>query len=466
MAKEKDAFRPDVLGIVAELEKVVKIQNITIGNEERMSTGLLVVDLMLGGGITAGMYTFSGAEQSAKTTLAINVLAASVNQDVDLRVLWDAEGSSGSSMDYIENIFETNKVKVDIETLFGTRVKGKYTKTPLIYYRDEGEMDTFFNWLSGLLRRLPDKRFDDDRWWYVYENNQENKAKFKGQYNRDLSSANNALYIPAPNGSLQAIILPDSYPSLMPPAMDSDDPNQSIAMQAREFSKNLPRVKGRLRAKRVALMGINQLRINPMARFTDPNYEPGGNALGYYSDVRIRSTARALSSVPYNPKGKKLEEEPSVSGDGTDKYRYIHLKTIKNKLSVPGREAWARIWVGDEDDRARGFCPVWDTFYTLVMTGQVTGKRSSMTLSLDGLGEAKRAIDWEKFKMLVLGDKEQIAWVCKKMGYAKAFNLRKGLFNMLRKGKLEELYVAEHRAKLNKAKEKVKDDDDDEEDDD
>jgi RecA/RadA recombinase len=452
------------------LEKVVKIQSITIGEENRCSTGSICLDIVLGGGLTAGMYTWSGAEQSAKTTLAIMMLAASVNQEVGLRVLWDAEGSSGSSMDYVENVFETQGVHADMETLFGVRKKGKYVVTPMIYYRDEGEMDTFYNWLSGLLRRLPDKRFEAERWWYVYEPTQENKAKYKGKYDRNLSAVNNGLYIPAPSGALQAMILIDSYPALLPESMDTDDPKSGMALQAREFSKNIPRVKGKLRAKRVALIGVNQIRKAPGVMFTDPNYEPGGEALKFYSDARLRSTPRALYGVPYDPKGKgQIEKEPSLSGEGEDTYRYIHLKAIKNKLSVPGRETWLRIWVQDDDAKARGFCPVWDTFYALHMTGQVSGKRTSMLLDIHGLGPAKKNIAWAEFKKLILGSKEDKAAVCKKLGY-KPINLRSGMFNLMRKGILEDLYAEQHKVALKKAKAKAKaaevdedeDDDDDE----
>lgn len=464
-AKETEDAPYNVLDILQELEKVVKVQGITIGTENRMSTGLLCVDLILGGGITAGMYTFAGPEQSAKTTLAITTLAASVQQSVGMRVLWDAENSTGSSMDYVENVFSTQGVELDTETMFGVRSKGKYQQKPLIYYRDEGEMETFFNWFSGLLRRLPDKRFENNSWWYVYEATQENKAKFKGRIDRTLSSANGALYIPAEDGALQAVVLLDSWPAMLPASLDDDDPKSGMALQAREFSKHIPRVKGKLRAKRVALLGINQLRTAPLAMFKDPLYEPGGDALKFYSDVRFRITPRALSGVPFNPKGKgQYEPEPSVSGEGDDTYRYVHVKAIKNKLSLPNRETWLRIWVSDEDQAARGFCPVWDTFYCLVLTGQVSGKRSSMLLDVHGLGPARKAISWAEFKLLVLGSKEEILPVCKKIGY-RCIDLRKGLFSMMKNGTLEELYSATHKAKLQRLKKKAEDDEGEEEED-
>lgn len=465
--KSTEIESPVNLGeILADLERVVKVQSITIGEENRLSTGLLCVDLVLGGGVSAGMYTMAGPEQSAKTTLVISMMAASVKQEVGARILWDAENSSGSSMDYVENIFNGQGVKADMETLFGVRKNGKFSQLGLIYYRDEGEMDTFYNWLSGFLRRLPDKRFEADKWWYVYPADQEHKSRFKGKYDIRMSKAQGALYIPAEDGTLQAMVMVDSYPSLLPASLDEDDPRSGMALQAREFSRHIPRVKGKLRAKRVALLGINQLREAPAQMFKDPNYEPGGQALRFNSDVRLRVMPRALSGVPFNPKGKgQIEKEPSVSGEGEDVYRYIHLKAIKNKLSVPNREVWLRLWAEDEDSQARGFCPVWDTFYALVLTGQVSGKRSSMTLDIHGLGKAKRAIDWAQFKTLVLGDKENVTKVCTRLGY-KPFNLRRGLFNLMRKGVMESLYSKTHKELLSTAKSKVKEEEMDEEEDD
>jgi hypothetical protein len=200
----------------------------------------------------------------------------------------------------------------------------------------------------------------------------------------------------------------------------------------------------------------------------DPRYEPGGNALKFNSDARIWNTPRALSSVPFNPKGKgQYEKEPSVQYEkGEDTYRYIHSKAIKNKLSVPNRETWMRIWVEDAASQAHGFDPVWDTFYCMWLTGQVTGKRSSMTLDVHGMGKAKKNLDWSEFKLLILGDKEDREKICKKLGY-KPMNLRKGLFNLMRKGILETRYAETHRALIAGTIAKpAKEEDEDEEDDD
>jgi RecA/RadA recombinase len=440
--KKRDSFSPvDYLSVLTDLEKSLKIQSVTLSAENVISTGLLCTDLLIGGGIRPGWYTFAGPEQSAKTTLAITAMGAAIQQKVQLTTLWDAEGSTGSSLDYVESIFKTGGVQATTEELFGVRKNGKYVSKPLVYYRDEGSMDTFFGWVSGLLRRLPDKRMEDGKWWYVYEDTRENKAKFKGQYDVRMSSGNNGVYLPAEDSSLQAYILIDSYPSLLPASMDEDDVKSGMALQAREFSKHIPRVKGKLRSKRVAILGINQLRQKPAVMYGSPDYEPGGEALKYFSDIRIWNKPRALSGVPFNPKGKgQIEEEPSVDGNGIDTYRYISSKAIKNKLSVPGRETWLRIWVSDAKGVAHGFDPVWDTFYAMSLTGQITGKRSSMLLNVHGLGEAKKNLAWSEFKTLILGDQEEIAAICKKIGY-KPINLRKGMFNLSRKGVMEDLYL-------------------------
>lgn len=444
----------DTLELLSEVEKVAKVQSITLTAEDRIPTGILNIDLVLGGGISPALITFAGAEQSAKTTTAIAAMASSVNHDVGLRVLWDAEGSSGSSTDYVENIFATMNVKTDMETLFGVKdTKGRYVVPPMVYYRDEGEMETFFDWVSAMLRRFPDKRNEQGRWWYIYEATNENKAKYKSQMDAGMSRQNGAVYIPAESGALQAFIIIDSWPSLVPKSMDDEDSKGSgMAAVAREYAKHLPRIVGKLRSKRVAILGINQLAEKPGFSMGDNRYEKGGNALRYYSAQRLWFTPRALSGVPFNPKGKGMEElEASVDGVGEDTYRYIHVKARKNKLAVPNRETWLRIWVSDAKGNAHGIDPVFDCFYILSQTGQVSGRRSAIRLNLAGMGEAKKTMDWLTFKKLVLTqNKKEATEILANVGY-KYINMRQGLASMLKKGTLEKMYMATRAAPVKKA---------------
>lgn len=460
MKKSKNSYNPvDHIGVLQELEKVVKIQSVVLGKEGALSTGLLCLDLITGG-IRPGFYVFAGGEQSAKTTTAITAVGAALTQNVAFTTLWDAENSTGSSLDYVESIFKTMGIEISPEDLFGVKKDGKYVVQPKVYYRDEGEMDTFFGWTSALLRRLPDKRFEDGQWWYIYEGTRENKAKYKDVMDRSRSAGDSGVYIPAEDGSLQAIVLVDSLPSLLPSSMDEDDSKAGMALQAREFSKHLPRVKGKLRAKRVAILAINQIRTAPGVMYGNPEYEPGGMAIKFNSDIRVHNKSRALSGVPFNPKGKgQNEEEPSITGEGQDVYRYIHSKAIKNKLSIPGRETWLRIWVSDSEQKANGFDPVWDTFYAMHLTGQLSGKRHQIKLNVHGQGEARKTIDWMEFKRLIIGSKDEMIEIYQRIGY-KPMNLRKGMFNLFKKGILEDLFVQAKKSSVKAVAEEEEESDD------
>ena len=453
----------EALNLLSEVEEVVKLNSITFGEENRMHTGLLCLDLMTGGGIVPGFYTFTGPEQSAKTTAAVTISGASTKvKELRIRTLWDAENSSGNSLDYIANIYETLGYKASVDQLFGVRGQKGWVVPPIIEYKDDSSGDTFFNWLYSVAKRLPDKRFNNGRWWYVYKSTNENKAKFKEYIDRTQTSKNEGLWIPAVDGSLQALVICDSFPSLVPAAMDDEDASNAMAVQARMFSKHLPRVKGAFRAKRIALIGINQLRLNPGVRYGSPEYEPGGEALKFFSDVRFRFKPRALSGVPFHPKGDGgLEKEPSVDNTGEDTYRYINVSMIKNKLSPHVREMWLRLWVADKEGEGRGFDPVWDTFYFGVMTGQITGKKSQMKLHLIGLGEARVAIAWKDFKTLVIGEKESWEPIYKRIGY-KVVNLRLGFLSQITKGKAIPAYFEILNSKKLKSTDAEKDEDADE----
>lgn len=57
-----------------------------------MSTGLLALDLVLGGGIRPANYTGAGEEQCAKTTVALNIMGAAIKADIPFIAFVDYEG--------------------------------------------------------------------------------------------------------------------------------------------------------------------------------------------------------------------------------------------------------------------------------------------------------------------------------------------------------------------------------------
>lgn len=429
--------------IVDEVDRKVKLADVSTFTRDRMSTGLACLDLAIGGGLAPGMYTFAGQEGSCKTTTVLTSLGAGLRKNVPVVEYWDYESSGGSDPNYLSNVMKTLGVKYKLDEIFGAKNSdGSWLIKPRMRYRDEAVGETFFNWLSGLERRLPDKKLIAGKWWYIFEDDKHNKARYASVIDQKMTrQSNGGLYVPAKDGALQALVLVDSWPAMNPESRDEDDSNNALAVQARMFSAHLPRIKGRLRSKRITLLGINQLRAVPMAMYGPKEQEPGGTALKFNSDARMRLTARSLSGVPYHPKGEgQFEKERSVEFEkSNDTYRYIHMRNIKNKLGLPMRETWARLWVEDGDGQPRGFDPCWDTLYYLTQTGQITGRRAALKLKI-GESESK-SFSITDFKTLILGNKQDSAAMYSKIGM-KPVNLREGVFKQLASGKAERLYLA------------------------
>lgn len=457
----------DVDQVLDNIEKKIGISSIGMGGagDVRMSTGLLMLDLVLGGGITAGWYTNFGEEQSTKSTTAMAIMAYAITQNVPILAYADYEGSSQPN--YIQNMLNTLGVKATVEDVFGVRDRsGEYIKRPRVRYLPTDTAEQFFDYLAMLERTLPDKIYQSGQWWYVYEHTKENQKmlKTKGiEYDAKLFRKYNKFYVPAPDGSLQALLITDSYPAMLPDRLDVDDPGAGLAAVARMFAEQLPRVKGKLRRKRIAVIGVNQLRDVPMARYGPPKKQAAGNAVRYYSDVRIEFTSRALSAVPEAKKSKDspFEEEPSVEYEGKDIYRYISIKGEKNKFSQPHLKGWLRLWIEDANGDARGFDPVFDTYEYLKSTGQAKGNRKKLLLQFKG-NEAKKPIEWLTFKKLILGNKSEIKDICTKIGMKPCF-LRKLCLKQVQSGKGVDMYFETRRAKA--AAKGVGSDDDDDSDD-
>lgn len=444
------AIYTDSIDVIARRQGV-EASSLDIGDP--MSTGMLTTDLQMGGGIRAGMYTSAGGEQSAKTTNVLEWMASAVKEGIPRLEFFDYEGSTKNSKPYVMSIVRGAGLKITAEELFGKKDKetGKWITRPRVTYHSESVGEKFFDYMSEVLREFPDKRFIANSWWLVFEETKKNKAKY-GQYGDDSmpKKYGKGIWIPAPDGKLQAIFFVDSYPAMNSTANDEEDANNGLALQARMFSKHLPRVKGRLAEKMVALIGVNQLRKVPMAMFGPKEEEPGGTALKFNSDVRIRNTSRGsgypLWAKDFNKQFEEVEKSVEEQG-GTDRYRYIHTKAIKNKLWTPSRENWIRIWIEDGKGVARGLDPFFDTMLYLRSTGQLVGKgrnpsktgKGGLTLNLDGLGKGK-AIKWLDYKRWVLGTKEEMIEVSKKAGF-KPMSLRKFCFKQMKSGKGESLYL-------------------------
>ena len=246
----------------------------------KLSTGLLVLDLVLSGGLLGGgWYTFFGKEQSAKSTLAMNSVIAMVNSDTPLVGYYDYEGSS--DFVYIENMMKSMGIKGDTTHIFGLRDnEGRWVVKPRVRYYQPTTAEGFFDSIAKLLRTLPDIKMVGDTQYYIYADEKSTRAQLKGGWDEKLLKKTGMLHVPTETYiKHQACFIVDSYVAMLPEKQDEDDPGSAMAVQARMFSEQIKRIKSKLKPKKVTIIGVNQLRDAPMVQFGSPEYEPGGNAL-------------------------------------------------------------------------------------------------------------------------------------------------------------------------------------------
>ena len=244
-----------------------------------MSTGMLAMDLVYGGGLRPGMLTHAGEEQTAKTTAQLTIMASAIKHDIPLIAFSDYEGSTRSSKNYVHEILKNVGVKMNMDEVFGKKDdQGKWVVTPRVRYRAEAILEKFYDWLHSILQILPDKRLVGKNWWLIYEDTKENKAKY-GEFSDPSmpKKYGKGIWIPAQDSKLQAVICVDSYAAMNPLAQDEDESSNALAVAARAFAKQLPRVKGRMLQKMVAVIGTNLLGDIPMAMY--------GPCLLYTSDA-------------------------------------------------------------------------------------------------------------------------------------------------------------------------------------
>ena len=97
--------------------------------------------------------------------------------------------------------------------------------------------------------------------------------------------------------------------------------------QAAVLSRALPRLMPTLHTTGCTLIVINQLRSKPGVVYETPDYSTGGNALKYYSAVRLETHRR-----------EPIREYATCNGGKTIGQR-LAVRVVKNKCAAPGRRA-------------------------------------------------------------------------------------------------------------------------------
>lgn len=124
------------------------------------------------------------------------------------------------------------------------------------------------------------------------------------------------------------VIVVDSVAALVPKAeIEGDMGDSHMGVQARLMSQALRKLTGTVARSQTLLMFINQIRMKIGVTFGSPETTTGGNALKFYSSVRL--DIRRIGSIKETSPDRR---EPVVVGNRT------RVKVVKNKMAPPFRE--------------------------------------------------------------------------------------------------------------------------------
>jgi recombination protein RecA len=165
------------------------------------------------------------------------------------------------------------------------------------------------------------------------------------------------------------IIVVDSVAALTPQAeIEGDMGDSHMGLQARLMSQALRKLTAIIGKSNCILVFINQIRMKIGVMFGNPETTTGGNALKFYSSLRL-----------------EIRRIESIDGKGDDDAlgNRVRVKVVKNKMAPPFRKAELDVYFG------KGISATASLLDSAVKHGLVDKKGAWFTAGEDKLGQGK-----------------------------------------------------------------------------
>jgi len=288
-----------------------------------VTSGCLVADLALGGGIPPGkVHTKAGHPHAGKTTDYFESMGDCLARRI-VTYVFDAE----TAIDWTYGAVAIRKWGVELEW----DARNQSWTHPCLKLVDFPSGDDWFRFMAWVLKTLPD---------YT-------------------------------SGPPQVAFFCDSAANLTPKSLADNPDSNPMAAQARMFGTGFHVVRSLLKRKGGVLFFTNHIKVKPGVVFGSPEYMTGGSALHHHSDTIEWMSARS-SGMPQpavKAKGRRIEQSWRLSGKDFFVYAAHAFKKNRRRGSATD-QTWSRICFKESGGGGSGVDRAYDVFQFLCMTGQ------------------------------------------------------------------------------------------------
>ncbi len=185
------------------------------------------------------------------------------------------------------------------------------------------------------------------------------------------------------SGSVDVIVI-DSVAALTPKAeIEGEMGDQHMGLQARLMSQALRKLTANIKRTNTLVIFINQIRMKIGVVFGNPETTTGGNALKFYSSVRldirrigsIKGSINTANKVP----GKKGDETEVIGSE-------TRVKVVKNKVAPPFKQAEFEIYYGT------GICRMGEIIEYAVKLGLIEKAGAWYSYAGNKIGQGKENV--------------------------------------------------------------------------